>query len=109
MSLAQRLKARILEDGPITVADYMTACLHDPAGGYYPTRPALGEAGDFITAPLVSQMFGELIGLWAVEVWSRMGVPSPFRLVEVGPGGQIKAMVKRVDGGAWKAMECVGV
>ena len=86
MSLAQRLKARILEDGPITVADYMTACLHDPAGGYYPTRPALGEAGDFITAPLVSQMFGELIGLWAVEVWSRMGVPSPFRLVEVGPG-----------------------
>ena len=86
MSLAQRLKARILEDGPITVADYMTACLHDPVDGYYATRPRLGEAGDFVTAPLVTQMFGELIGLWAVEVWSRMGAPAPFRLVEVGPG-----------------------
>lgn len=64
----------------------MGLCLHDPEFGYYATRPALGEEGDFITAPLVSQMFGELIGLWAVDVWQRLGSPVRFRLVELGPG-----------------------
>jgi NADH dehydrogenase [ubiquinone] 1 alpha subcomplex assembly factor 7 len=86
VSLEQRLKAQIAADGPLTVAQYMTACLHDPQDGYYATRPALGEGGDFLTAPLVSQMFGELLGLWAVEAWIRMGEPSPFLLVEAGPG-----------------------
>jgi SAM-dependent MidA family methyltransferase len=64
----------------------MTACLHDPDFGYYATRPALGADGDFITAPLVSQMFGELIGLWAAECWDRLGRPPNVRLVEGGPG-----------------------
>jgi NADH dehydrogenase [ubiquinone] 1 alpha subcomplex assembly factor 7 len=86
MSLLDRLKAQIAQDGPIGVAEYFTRCLHDPRDGYYATRPDLGAGGDFITAPLVSQMFGELIGLWAVETWIRMGRPSPFRLVEMGPG-----------------------
>lgn len=86
MSLRDRLKALIAAEGPITVADYMIACLHDPRFGYYATRPRLGAEGDFITAPLISQMFGELIGLWAVEVWTRLGRPAPFRLVEIGPG-----------------------
>ena len=86
MSLRDRLAAQIRASGPLSVAQYMSACLHDPDFGYYATRPALGEAGDFITAPLVSQMFGELIGLWAVETWTRMGRPSEFRLVEMGPG-----------------------
>ncbi|RZJ91560.1 MAG: class I SAM-dependent methyltransferase [Brevundimonas sp.] len=86
MSLKERLAAQIAQDGPMTVAQYMTACLYDPQDGYYATRPALGANGDFITAPLVSQMFGELIGLWAVETWRAMGAPNPFRLVEVGPG-----------------------
>ncbi|HTI67525.1 MAG TPA: class I SAM-dependent methyltransferase [Caulobacteraceae bacterium] len=86
MNLLRRLEARILQDGPLTIADYMTACLHDPQDGYYATRPRLGAEGDFITAPMVSQMFGELIGLWCVEVWTRMGAPSPFALVEMGPG-----------------------
>jgi len=86
MSLLERLKAEIAEGGPLTVAQYMHRCLHDPRGGYYATRPALGEDGDFITAPLVSQMFGELIGLWAVEVWTRLGCPRRVRLVEAGPG-----------------------
>jgi NADH dehydrogenase [ubiquinone] 1 alpha subcomplex assembly factor 7 len=86
MSLKQRLKARIRSFGPISVADYMSACLHDPAGGYYATRPALGEDGDFITAPMISQMFGELIGLWAVETWRGMGAPARVLLVEAGPG-----------------------
>ena len=67
MTLRDRLTAQIRASGPLTVAQYMSACLHDPEFGYYATRPALGAGGDFITAPLVSQMFGELIGLWAVE------------------------------------------
>jgi NADH dehydrogenase [ubiquinone] 1 alpha subcomplex assembly factor 7 len=86
MSLKDKLKAIIRASGPIGVDAFMTACLHDPAHGYYATRPKLGEDGDFITAPLVSQMFGELIGLWAVETWARYGRPAPFRLIEVGPG-----------------------
>ncbi|CAN5676235.1 class I SAM-dependent methyltransferase [soil metagenome] len=86
MGLRDRLIAQVRESGPMSVAQYMTACLHDPQDGYYATRPALGADGDFITAPLVSQMFGELIGLWAVETWERLGRPSSFRLVEMGPG-----------------------
>ena len=86
MSLKDRLVRDIGESGPITVADYVTRCLHDPRDGYYATRPRLGPGGDFITAPLVSQMFGELIGLWAVETWRRLGAPDRFHLIEVGPG-----------------------
>ena len=86
MSLKDRLVRDIRESGPITVADYVTRCLHDPQDGYYATRPRLGAGGDFITAPLVSQMFGELLGLWAVEVWHRLGAPDRFHLIEVGPG-----------------------
>jgi SAM-dependent MidA family methyltransferase len=86
MSLLERLKAEIAATGPISVADYMSRCLHDPQDGYYATRPALGPEGDFITAPLVSQMFGELIGLWCVEVWIRLGRPERVYLVEMGPG-----------------------
>jgi len=86
MGLRDRLIAQIQAQGPMTVAQYMTACLHDPQDGYYATRPALGAGGDFITAPMVSQMFGELIGLWLVETWSRLGRPDPVRLVEMGPG-----------------------
>lgn len=86
MSLLERLKAQIAQDGPIAVPEFFTRCLHDPRDGYYATRPDLGAGGDFITAPLVSQMFGELIGLWMIETWTRMGRPAPFRLVEMGPG-----------------------
>ena len=85
-TLKDRLVREIILTGPMTVADYVTRCLHDPKGGYYATRPALGERGDFITAPMVSQMFGELLGLWAIETWQRLGAPERFRLVEVGPG-----------------------
>lgn len=86
MSLKDRLAREIALTGPMTVADYVTRCLHDPEGGYYATRPAIGATGDFITAPMVSQMFGELLGLWAVETWRRLGAPERVRLVEVGPG-----------------------
>jgi SAM-dependent MidA family methyltransferase len=86
MSLEQRLKALIQQQGPMTVAQYMTACLHDPEHGYYATRPQLGADGDFITAPMVSQMFGELIGLWCAEAWMRMRRPERVIFAEVGPG-----------------------
>src|SRR5689334_9028233 len=86
MSLHDKLAAQIAQTGPLTIAQYMTACLHDPEFGYYATRPALGEGGDFVTAPLVSQMFGELIGVWAASAWRLMGEPERFTLVEMGPG-----------------------
>jgi SAM-dependent MidA family methyltransferase len=86
MSLKARLRAEIAAGGPITVAQFMTRCLHDPADGYYATRPALGERGDFITAPGVSQMFGELIGLWLIAAWRAMGAPARVILAEAGPG-----------------------
>jgi SAM-dependent MidA family methyltransferase len=86
MSLAERLKAEIRASGPITVAQFMTRALHDPEQGYYATRPRLGAEGDFITAPMVSQMFGELIGLWCAEAWRRMGAPARLVWAELGPG-----------------------
>ena len=97
MSLASRLAAEIAAEGPLTVAQFMLRCLHDPMEGYYATRPSLGARGDFITAPLISQMFGELIGLWLVEAWRRMGSPDHVVLAEAGPGdGTLMADVLRV-------------
>jgi NADH dehydrogenase [ubiquinone] 1 alpha subcomplex assembly factor 7 len=81
-ALAETLRARIAERGFVTVAEYMELAL----GAYYADRDPLGRGGDFITAPEVSQMFGEMIGLWCVDLWSRMGRPDPFLLVELGPG-----------------------
>jgi NADH dehydrogenase [ubiquinone] 1 alpha subcomplex assembly factor 7 len=84
--LAARLKARIARNGPISVADYMGACLADKDAGYYSSRQPIGADGDFITAPEVSQVFGELLGLWAVAVWQSMGEPKPVTVAELGPG-----------------------
>src|SRR5271167_4222596 len=84
--LLDELKALIALKGPITVERYMEQALAHPELGYYMTRDPFGAAGDFTTSPEISQMFGELIGLWAAEVWSNMGSPSPVRLVELGPG-----------------------
>jgi len=100
-SLKERLTAEIAQTGPMTVAQYMTACLHDPQDGYYATRPALGPGGDFITAPLISQMFGELIGVWVASCWRLMGQPERFVLVEMGPGdGTLMDDVLRAAGHA---------
>jgi SAM-dependent MidA family methyltransferase len=78
------------------VHDYIEACLYDSEFGYYRTRTAIGQGGDFVTAPEISQVFGELIGLWAGEVWRQMGEPAPVRLVELGPGrGTLMADVLR--------------
>ncbi|MEL6663618.1 MAG: SAM-dependent methyltransferase [Pseudomonadota bacterium] len=83
-TLADRLKALIVADGPLPVSTFMQLCLHDPQHGYYATRPGLGE--DFRTAPETSQVFGELLGIWAALEWRAMGAPSRFNLVELGPG-----------------------
>jgi NADH dehydrogenase [ubiquinone] 1 alpha subcomplex assembly factor 7 len=72
--------------GPIPVARYMALCLSHSERGYYMTRDPLGVAGDFTTAPEISQMFGELIGLWAVSIWRLMDSPEQIHLVELGPG-----------------------
>lgn len=72
--------------GPISVSDYMAECLFHPAYGYYSTRDPLGVAGDFITAPEISQMFGELIGLSLAQSWLDQGAPARFALAELGPG-----------------------
>ena len=85
-ALGDRIAERIARHGPITVADYMAAALTDPEAGYYMTGDPFGARGDFVTAPEVSQMFGELIGLWCADTWARMGAPDPVLLVELGPG-----------------------
>jgi NADH dehydrogenase [ubiquinone] 1 alpha subcomplex assembly factor 7 len=84
--LGEKLVARIRADGPMTIAEYMAACLGDPQDGYYTTRDPFGRGGDFITAPEVSQMFGELIGAWGAATWLAMGRPARFILAELGPG-----------------------
>jgi SAM-dependent MidA family methyltransferase len=85
-SLLDALRARIRRDGPMRVDQYMQACLQDPAHGYWQRRETIGGTGDFITAPEISQIFGELIGLWCTATWQSMGRPEQLRLVELGPG-----------------------
>jgi len=81
----------------MTIADYVARCLLDPLDGYYTRHVAFGPDGDFITAPMVSQAFGEMIGIWAAETWTAMGSPSAFRLVEIGAGdGTLMSDVLRV-------------
>ncbi len=85
-NLIDLLRRQIAADGPISVADFMGLALGHPTLGYYTTRDPLGAEGDFITAPEISQMFGELIGLWCAQTWIERGRPGPVTLVELGPG-----------------------
>ena len=85
-ALGDLLIARIARTGPITLADYMADCLMHPKHGYYATRDPFGAAGDFTTAPEISQMFGELIGLALAQAWIDQGRPPRITLAELGPG-----------------------
>ena len=84
--LAATIAQRIGREGPLSLAAFMAMALHDPEGGYYARHDPLGRAGDFITAPEISQIFGELIGLWCADMWRRIGRPDPVILAELGPG-----------------------
>jgi len=96
LSLKARIAALIEAQGPMSVAQFMTISLLDPQQGYYATRDPLGAGGDFTTAPEISQMFGEMVGLWLVQAWADQGCPKNPRLVELGPGrGTLMADILR--------------
>ncbi|WP_170440589.1 class I SAM-dependent methyltransferase [Ruegeria arenilitoris] len=100
MSLLGHLSDRIRQDGPMSVADYMAECLLHPTHGYYTTRDPLGTHGDFVTAPEISQMFGEVIGLCLAQGWIDQGRPDRFALAELGPGrGTLMADILRATRG----------
>lgn len=85
--LANKIRNIIRHNGPLSVTDYFALCLADPEYGYYKTREPFGQAGDFITAPEVSQLFGEMLGIFLVHAWQRHGSPTEnVCLVEIGPG-----------------------
>jgi NADH dehydrogenase [ubiquinone] 1 alpha subcomplex assembly factor 7 len=85
-ALAARIAQTIAAEGPLSVAQFMTMAALDPQHGYYTTRDPVGAGGDFVTAPEISQVFGELVGLWCVQAWLDQGRPPHARLVELGPG-----------------------
>lgn len=85
-ALSEEIKRLIKSAGPMPVWRYMELCLNHPDYGYYVSRDPLGREGDFTTSPEISQMFGELLGLWSASVWTAAGEPSTLRLVEIGPG-----------------------
>jgi NADH dehydrogenase [ubiquinone] 1 alpha subcomplex assembly factor 7 len=90
-ALADKIARRIRDEGPLSIAAYMALALHDPDLGYYATHRPIGSAGDFMTAPEISQVFGELIGLWCALVWEQIGRPDPVILAELGPGSGVLA------------------
>ncbi|WP_395515901.1 class I SAM-dependent methyltransferase [Pseudorhizobium flavum] len=95
--LAAKIKRLIRATGPMSVSDYFAMCLADPEHGYYRTREPFGTAGDFITAPEISQLFGEILGIFMVHAWQQHGSPNDVRLVEIGPGrGTMMADMLRV-------------
>lgn len=109
--LALAFKARLKRDKWMLVGEYVWNCLDDETYGYYRGRAGIGRTGDFVTAPEISQVFGELIGLWSAVVWQQMGCPRPFRLIEIGPGrgtmmrDALRAM--RIVPGLMEAVEVV--
>ena len=95
--LEQKIRDLVHVNGPISVADYFALCLADPEFGYYKTRDPFGHEGDFITAPEVSQLFGETLGIYLVQSWQKHMPQGPIRLVEIGPGrGTLMADALRV-------------
>lgn len=101
--LLDLIRSRIAQHGPMGLDEYMALCLGHPQHGYYMTRDPFGAGGDFTTAPEISQLFGEMIGVWLADLWIKFGKPSDFILLEVGPGrgtlmADIMRATKRVPG-----------
>ncbi|PZO65932.1 MAG: methyltransferase [Paracoccus denitrificans] len=98
--LVQIIAGRIAQHGPMRLDDYMTLCLLHPQHGYYSTRDPFGASGDFTTAPEISQMFGEMVGLALAQAWLDQGSPARFTLAELGPGrGTLMADILRATRG----------
>lgn len=90
------IRQQIETSGPMPVSRFMHLCMAHPIHGYYTTRDPLGADGDFTTAPEISQLFGEMIGVWLASIWQQMGCPAPVALVELGPGrGTLMADILR--------------
>lgn len=97
--LAETIAGLIRQTGPISVSDYMALCLFDPEHGYYTSREPFGAKGDFITAPEISQMFGELVAVWLYSAWRASGMDKPATFAEIGPGrGTLAADIARTLG-----------
>jgi SAM-dependent MidA family methyltransferase len=84
--LSNELRQQIVIRGPLSMAEYMQFCLGHPQHGYYMQRNAIGKKGDFVTSPEISPLFSEMIGIWGVSTWMRMGRPDKIQIVELGPG-----------------------
>ncbi|MCD7060299.1 class I SAM-dependent methyltransferase [Pelagibacterium xiamenense] len=96
-SLGDLIDMQIRQNGPMSLATYMGLCLTHPNRGYYRKADPLGTGGDFITAPEISQTFGEMIGAWIAAMYQQMGAPARFTLLELGPGrGTLAADALRV-------------
>ena len=109
-ALFEHLKLRIQTDGPLSLDAYMAEALGHPEYGYYRKGDPFGRAGDFVTAPEISQMFGELLGLWSVFCWRQLGAPSTLNLIELGPGrGTLMADGMRAAGKVAPFKEAVHV
>jgi NADH dehydrogenase [ubiquinone] 1 alpha subcomplex assembly factor 7 len=107
-SLGELIDLQILNSGPMSVATYMALCLTYPRLGYYADGDPLGAGGDFITAPEISQMFGELVGFFVVNLWQQLGEPKSFTLLELGPGrGTLLDDALRVAAGAEGFLEAM--
>ncbi len=87
LDLSIQIKNQIEKNGPISISNFMKHALQTAESGYYTgNKPVFGRNGDFITAPEISQLFGEIIGIWCVNTWKLNGSPKKFNLVELGPG-----------------------
>lgn len=86
VSTAIQIAQRIKLSGAISVADYMKEVLTNPMAGYYMNRDVFGAAGDFITSPEISQIFGDILGVWLISEWEKLSMPRPLQIVEFGPG-----------------------
>ncbi|VAW24247.1 SAM-dependent methyltransferase, MidA [hydrothermal vent metagenome] len=97
ISLGERIRLQIKSEGPMSLSTYMGLCLTHPQKGYYTSSNPIGTKGDFITAPEISQMFGEMLGTWVLLQWNFLGRPKTFTLAELGPGrGTLMADIMRV-------------